>query len=274
MKFRFLPVALAVCLTLGPLPGAAADREAPHADQKKAAQKMFEAGDALYESGRFDDAVEAFRQSHTLVDSPNSRLMLARSLRELGKTPEACSEFSGTIADAEASGGRYPEALQAATAELDALKAQTSGDCSKKPSEVAPPSAPPQAPIATSTPRAAVDTTSADSGSIPPLRLAAWVTAGIGTAGVLGFATFGYLNKKAYSDLEHDCRAGNCSENVSDRVDTGQRYQTLANVSLSIGLVGAAAATTLFIISSPHSAEGKRVSLSVGPSTVVVDGRF
>ena len=93
-------------------------------EQKRAAQKMFEAGDGLYESGRYDEAAQAFRASYELVASPNSRLMIARSLRELQRYDEAYKEFQGTIRDAEASGGRYPEALSAARAEADALNGQ------------------------------------------------------------------------------------------------------------------------------------------------------
>jgi len=91
-------------------------------DQYSAAQKMFEAGDDLYDSGHFEQAVEAFRSSYQLVISPNSRLMLARSLRELGRWGEAIREFQGAIDDAQGSGGRYADALVAAQAELQSLR--------------------------------------------------------------------------------------------------------------------------------------------------------
>ena len=99
----------------------AADVNSAAGEQKRAAQKMFEAGDGLYESGRFDEAAQAFRASYDLVASPNSRLMLARSLRELRRYDEAYKEFQGTIRDAESSAGRYPDALNAARAEAEAL---------------------------------------------------------------------------------------------------------------------------------------------------------
>ncbi len=102
----------------------AAGVETAAGEQKRAAQKMFEAADGLYESGRFDEAAQAFRASYELVASPNSRLMIARSLRELQRYDEAYKEYQGTIADAEASGGRYPETLSAARAEADALSGQ------------------------------------------------------------------------------------------------------------------------------------------------------
>jgi hypothetical protein len=50
--------------------------------------------------------------------------MIARSLRELKRYDEAYTEYQGTIRDAEASGGRYPESLNAARSEADALSGQ------------------------------------------------------------------------------------------------------------------------------------------------------
>lgn len=91
-------------------------------DQRSAAQKMFEAGDDLYDNGHFEQAAQAFRSSYQLVVSPNSRLMLARSLRELGRWGEAIQEYQGTIDDAQGSGGHYPDALAAAQAELPSLR--------------------------------------------------------------------------------------------------------------------------------------------------------
>lgn len=113
---------LSVLLILAPRWAEAASPTSATEEEKLAAQKMFEAGDGLYEGGRYDDAILAFRNSHSLVSSPNSRLMLARSLREAGRNTEACDEFRGTIQDDAASGGRYPEARQAAESELSALE--------------------------------------------------------------------------------------------------------------------------------------------------------
>jgi hypothetical protein len=117
-------VCLALVVSLLPVRAHGAGVETASGEQKRAAQKMFEAADGLYESGRFDEAAQAFRASYELVASPNSRLMIARSLRELQRYDDAFKEYQGTIADAEASGGRYPDTLSAARAEADALKGQ------------------------------------------------------------------------------------------------------------------------------------------------------
>lgn len=119
---RPLAVPLVVALALGCPRVMAVELDAATPDQKRAAQKMFEAGDELYESGRFAEAAEAFRASYGIVASPNSRLMLARSLREAGKLAEAFVEYDAVAAEAISSDGGYVDARQAAEAERDALR--------------------------------------------------------------------------------------------------------------------------------------------------------
>ena len=113
---------LVVALTLGSSHVMAAELDSATPEQKRAAQKMFEAGDELYEAGRFAEAAEAFRGSYGIVASPNSRLMLARALHQLGKLAEASVEYSGVAGENTAADGRYSEARQAAEAERDALR--------------------------------------------------------------------------------------------------------------------------------------------------------
>lgn len=122
MTRLLLSATLLIALLAQPLTAHAASPDVATDEEKHAAQKMFEAGDGLYESGRYEDAIVAFKNSHHLVASPNSRLMLARSLREAGHYAEACAEFRGVIRDAEATQGRYPEALSSARSELGTLE--------------------------------------------------------------------------------------------------------------------------------------------------------
>lgn len=251
-------------------------------DEKRAAQKMFEAGDGLYESGRFEDAIAAFKNSHDLVSSPNSRLMLARSLREAGRNSEACREFRGTIGDAEASGGRYPEALQAAQSELKALEAQMAQG-----SQVGAAAPTTTVPAASATTQPAPSTATANRSSAPAssppppapapsstMRTAAWISAGVGVAGLSAFGIFGYLDKKTHDALESECRNALCSPSSLDKADTGRRYQLLANVGLGVAAVGAVAATTLFILSPRKEPGSTQLALKATPTGLVVDGRF
>jgi hypothetical protein len=102
-------------------PAAAVPFEEANNHQKLAAQKTFEAADGLYRAGRFDEALTAFRASHEIVASANTRLMFARCLLALDRLLEARAEFLGTINDAGKGGGRYKQAQAAARAELGSL---------------------------------------------------------------------------------------------------------------------------------------------------------
>lgn len=124
MKLSIESLAVLGVLAAMAAPAAATSVAAANPEQRRAAQKMFEAADELFESARYGEAAQAFRASYELVASPNSRLMVARSLREEGQLAEAYREYQGTMRDAEASGGRYAEALTTANAESSALREQ------------------------------------------------------------------------------------------------------------------------------------------------------
>jgi hypothetical protein len=91
-------------------------------EQNLAAQKAFEAADVLYDAKHFAEALTAFRASHDVVKSPNTRLMIARSLRELGRLGEAYTEAKATLAEAEAVSERHPRYAETARAAREDLK--------------------------------------------------------------------------------------------------------------------------------------------------------
>jgi tetratricopeptide (TPR) repeat protein len=230
---------------------------------------MFEAGDALYEGKRFEEAADAFRQSHSLVNSPNSRLMLARSLRELGRKAEAAVEYRGTIEDAQSSAGRYPEAKQAATAELDALDAEADS-----PPAAAQQQAPKTPPPTVAAPTAPLQELPPSKPANSPMRTYAWIATGVGAVGLGGFGVFAYLDRKTYRALEADCPDGQCRASADERIERGQTYQLCANVGLAVALTGAATATTLFLLSSPKNPEERSLAVAVSPGALSLKGRF
>jgi hypothetical protein len=118
---RVIVLLLALLLSGLPRAAGAVTVDEANREQKRAAQKTFEAADELYRAERYDEALTAFRASYDIVSSANTRLMLARCLRALERLIEAREEFLGTIADAEASPERYVQALEAARAELGSL---------------------------------------------------------------------------------------------------------------------------------------------------------
>lgn len=101
-------------------PGAATP--APEAVQK--AQDLFSKGLSAFEAKQFNQAIGEFRASYAAVPSPNSRLYIARTLRELGEVRDAYLEFDATIEEAAARAAteeRYAKTQEQATVERDQL---------------------------------------------------------------------------------------------------------------------------------------------------------
>jgi len=114
----------ALLLTAPALAAGVAPHEATKS-QNQAAQKAFAEADRKFDAKHYDEALSGFRASYEIVASPNTRLMIARALRESGKLADAYTEFEGTIADAHANehaGKRYEQTASAAKDELDALR--------------------------------------------------------------------------------------------------------------------------------------------------------
>jgi hypothetical protein len=92
---------------------------ASHADDQFANAKD------RYDKGDYAGALALFRVAFGETSSPNARLYIARSLRELGKTVEAYQEMKATVQDAKARAdaeARYAKTRDAAAAELGLLE--------------------------------------------------------------------------------------------------------------------------------------------------------
>lgn len=98
----------------------------------------------------------------------------------------------------------------------------------------------------------------------PPLAF--WVLAGIGTAGLISFGTFGAIGQAEYSDLESSC-APSCSTADSDAVRT---KFLVADISLGVGLAAyAGAAYFYFAESRSDDTPARRAQRSRSPHFVV-----
>lgn len=93
--------------------------------QREQAQARFARGRTHFEKKQFEKAIVELRASHEIVSSPNTRLMIARCLRELNRYVEAYAEFGRTAIEArelERSDRRYQQAADAADAERKDLE--------------------------------------------------------------------------------------------------------------------------------------------------------
>ncbi|MBK8998477.1 MAG: tetratricopeptide repeat protein [Myxococcales bacterium] len=89
--------------------------ESATAEQKATAQKAFEKGMKASKAKKHEDALAAFKESYGAVASPNSHLMVARELIELGRLEEAWAEYEKTVVEAEAAAQKDPKYADTAT---------------------------------------------------------------------------------------------------------------------------------------------------------------
>ena len=105
--------------------------------------------------------------------------------------------------------------------------------------------------------------------------------AGVGVAGFVTFAIFGSMTSNEYKSVEDQCSSG-CAPSQSDIADSGRTYQTVANVTLVVGIVGVAAGAGLIIWDlvdqgdeeAEDQPQNTTPTVAVGPGSIVVQGRF
>ncbi|MDH5674016.1 MAG: hypothetical protein OEZ06_17805 [Myxococcales bacterium] len=103
------------------------------------------------------------------------------------------------------------------------------------------------------------------------LRIAAYVSAGVGLAGLAAFGILGSMSQSKFDDLEAQCSSRtDCSPELRDTADSGATQQTFANVGLGVGVVGVAAGVVLFLISGSDG----DVEASAGLNSMQLKGRF
>jgi hypothetical protein len=329
--------ALALVLAATSAHGAGAGVGTATDEQKAEAGKSYQRGADAFAAGELEKALEEFQRSLDVVSSPNSRLMLARTLAKLGRNAEAYAQLEQTVADAEAAAQidkKYASTVDAARGELADLKplvglvtvrvSESTSDDSlsvggreiepanwERPVAVAPgkvrvvlrtangetvrevdvaagasaaveiaPPPPKAKPVTEPPPVVEVSTESSST------RTLGFVAGGIGLAGIASFAVFGGLNNSKFRKLEDECINSRCSSELQSEKDQGKTYQTIANVSLAVGLVGIATGTVLLLMSGGDGdpeqearAERRRIRstaprVGIGLGYVDVSGSF
>lgn len=121
-------IALSATMALWSSPALAGEPEATDPQVVDAARFDFTEGTAHFQAKRWADALKAFEHSYSLVPSPNTSLMIARCLRELGRRADAANAYANAAAEAHrrvtAGEGKYKQTAETATTEGGAVRAQ------------------------------------------------------------------------------------------------------------------------------------------------------
>ena len=273
----------ALVVALSAAPAASAAPPDPQAVQQ--ATTLFTKGSELYGKKQYADALAALQASHKLVPSPNSHLIIARCLRELGRTVEAVAAFEDTGREA-AGEARYDETSKAAASEGADLRA-TLGTVSVHVAHLpaggqvlvdgapvtleadrskglhAPGSvtvvvhAPPAPDVVKTVTVQAGGTADLDLDASPPppppkrptvLLAALGAAGGVGVVGLAMAIGFGVSSRSTFNSLQSTCGMRCTSPDQQNQISSGQTAQTASNVSLGIGLVGVAAAAVVGVV--------------------------
>lgn len=207
----------------------------PSPPSAQAAQELYTAGRESYRIALYGRALEEFERSNALAPSPNARLYIARSLRELGRWSEAADQYRTTIREAEERGPKYTPTREAAEIELRDVEVRLAR---------APAPAAPEAPSdpATAPPPALAHTPPPEPARAPHTTTLTWIAGGaaIGTAAA-GALLYG-LASNHYSYLEDHCRTAR-DASCDDARTTGRREEVASYVVL--GVATALAAVTV-----------------------------
>ena len=331
MRARWASAVLWVLLGVGSSVAHAQPQvERASAEARRDAKAGYLQGRKAFVAGDYDTALAAFQGSYGAVASPNTRLMIARSLTQLHRYAEACRVYEETLEEAEASGDpKWKKAARAALEEqtelltrVGLLQVRIGGDrlvtltvnghvvpedqwerqipvepgrvevaiddgaggharkvvdvSLGEQAEVGIALARPSETLASAEPAEASEAKDDADGTGPlgwsgrTWRTTGWVATGVGAVGIGLFAVFGAMSQSTYNDLNKACPTHvDCDPALADDIDTGASQQTIANVSLGVGLVAVAAGATALVIGLSDDDD---TQVALGPGILTVKG--
>jgi hypothetical protein len=127
-----LLIAAAASVTVAPPAAMAADRETEATSvsekDRENARSEFAEGNTAFQKKQWGDALKAFERSYSIVSSPNTELMIARCLRELGRRADAANRYANAAQEAKQrvtkGEAKYKPTADAATTEGNALRGE------------------------------------------------------------------------------------------------------------------------------------------------------
>jgi tetratricopeptide (TPR) repeat protein len=103
------------------------------------------------------------------------------------------------------------------------------------------------------------------------LQSVSYVAAGVGAAGLVAFGVLGAMSNHEYTELDKACSGrAVCGAQFKDNATRGHTYQTIANVSLAVGVGAIATGLVLWVVGLP----GERAHVALTPTGARVSGSF
>lgn len=88
-----------------------------------------------------------------------------------------------------------------------------------------------------------------------PNRTAAYVSLGIGAAGVAAGGVLGFLTMQKHNDLKGDCPSNLCSPTQQGDLDSAKRLGNMSTVAFGVGGAGLVLGTVLFFSAGPSNVD-------------------
>ena len=109
------------------------------------------------------------------------------------------------------------------------------------------------------------------------MRIAGFVVAGVGVAGLVAFAITASMAKSDYDTLDEECGGVRCTDpTFADTVDSGETMETVSHVTLAVGLAGVVAGGLMILLGGAD--EPAETTAGVAPlpggGLLTVGGRF
>jgi hypothetical protein len=141
-------------------------------------------------------------------------------------------------------------------------------------------------PTSASTPASSTTAGSTPAPARAPNRTAAYVSLGLGAAGVAAGGVLGFLTMKQHAALKDDCPNNVCSPTQQSDIDSAKRLGNMSTIAFGVGGAGLVLGAVLFFTAGPshadHASGAPRTRfaglssprVAVGPSSIQLGADF
>lgn len=240
-------------------PDESSDSEETPVDDGEA-RSLFEAGQAAFSDGRFEDALARWQQSYELTQHPELLYNIATSLDRLGRLAEARERYTAFLeAMPDASNRNYVRRR------VDVIDEQLAGN--EPDASEAPPPGTDGAPGVLADP---VETPSVNE----PSRVGPAILFGLAGAALVGGIVTAVLAEGQYGDLDDACPNGVCGEASRGDIDTLTALTVSADMLFGVAALSAVGGLLWWLLDTGDADVEASAMCGFGGCAGSVRGRF